>query len=393
MVFDQQTVLAQLPHRKDDSMTQQAQISQSTNAEKAARTPCGALPARDRAAIESMMPRDFYVTGPVGNRIDRKTYYKHFGPLGFVVLFALVWCNLGLVQAQAQGKTSPLATELGKGFASETAMVNGITLHYVRGGNGPPIILIHGFPQDWFEYHSIMPRLAKRFTVIAVDLRGIGGSQATPGGYDAANMAEDVHQLVSALRLERVYIVGHDIGGQVTYALVWRHPQDLRGAMILDSPIPGIAGWDESMSGPGVWHVGFMQVPGLAEKMVGDRPAAYLSYFFGFSKFTPAEEAHYLKAYSTPAQLHAVFEMYRAFPANVKFNAAQLGPNGVPLFLASGDKSPFAAMVPKMAEGLRAAGFTHVQTGVIAGAVHYDVQDQPEAVADLIERYASLHSI
>jgi pimeloyl-ACP methyl ester carboxylesterase len=212
-----------------------------------------------------------------------------------------------------RGAASPLATGLRKDFVSETAAVNGTTLHYVRGGKGPPLMLIHGFPQDWFEYQGIMPRLAKRFTVFAVDLRGIGGSKATAGGYDAANMAEDIDQLAATLKLQHVYVVGHDVGGQVAYALVRRHPQDLRGAMILDSPIPGVAGWDESMSGPAVWHVGFMQVPGLAEKMVAGRQAAYLGYFFGFSKFTPAEQAHYLKAYATPAQLHAMFEMYRAF--------------------------------------------------------------------------------
>jgi pimeloyl-ACP methyl ester carboxylesterase len=82
--------------------------------------------------------------------------------------------------------------------------------------------LIRGFPQDWFEYHAIMPRLAKQFTVIAVDLRGVGGSTATAGGYDAADMAEDVHQLVSTLKLERVYIAGHDIGGMVAYGFVRR---------------------------------------------------------------------------------------------------------------------------------------------------------------------------
>jgi pimeloyl-ACP methyl ester carboxylesterase len=308
---------------------------------------------------------------------------------GLLVLFLLAGCILVLPQVHAQGRPSPLETGLGKDFASETATVNGATLHYVRGGEGSPIILIHGFPQDWFEYQAIMPRLAKHFTVIAVDLRGIGGSKSAPGGYDADNMAEDIDQLAATLKLQHVYLVGHDIGGQVAYALVRRHPQDIRGAMILDSPIPGVAGWDESMSGPAVWHVGFMQVPGLAEKLVAGRQAAYLGYFFGFSKFTPAEQAHYLKAYATPAQLHAMFEMYRAFPANVKVNAAQHGPNDVPLFLTTGDKSPFAAITSKMAEALRAGGFTHVETAVIPGAVHYDVQDQPDATATLIEQHAA----
>jgi pimeloyl-ACP methyl ester carboxylesterase len=373
-------------------MTQLAQMSQNTNAEKVVLTYFGAYPARDGAAIESVMAEDFHFTSPVGNRIDRKTCFEHFGCLGLVALSILVGCNLALAQAQAQGKTSPLATELGKEFASETATVNGITLHYVRGGNGPPIILIHGFPQDWFEYHAIMPRLAKRFTVIAVDLRGIGGSTATAGGYDAANMAEDVHQLVSALKLERVYFVGHDLGGMVTYAFVRRYPQATRGAMILDVPIPGIEGWDEIQGDPSVWHVRFMQVPGLPEKLVAGRQADYLGYFFNFGKFTPSDVAHYVKAYATPAQLHAAFEMYRAFPANAQFNATQRGPNDVPLFFAAGDGSPFAKLVPKIAEGLRANGCTHVETGVIRGSVHYVVEDQPEAVADFIEQYASLHS-
>jgi hypothetical protein len=143
--------------------------------------------------------------------------------LGHLIVFSLsvllAW-GTSLSRAQVRGQMSPLATGLGKEFASESATVNGITFHYVRGGKGPGVILIHGFPQDWFEYHVIMPRLAKRFTVIAVDLRGVGGSTAMQGGYDAANMAEDVHQLAAALKLERAYIVGHDIGGMVAYAFV-----------------------------------------------------------------------------------------------------------------------------------------------------------------------------
>jgi pimeloyl-ACP methyl ester carboxylesterase len=282
------------------------------------------------------------------------------------------------------------AAALGKEFTFETAAVNATTLHYVRGGEGPPLILIHGFPQDWFEYHEIMPHLAKRFTVIAVDLRGIGGSTATWGGYDAANMAEDVYQLVSALKLERVYIVGHDIGGMVAYAFVRRYPQAMRGVMILDQVIPGIEGWDEVQCSPAVWHMQFMQIPDLPEKLVAGRQADYLGYFLSFGKFTPSEVAHYVHAYATPAQLRAALEMYRAFPANVRFNQAQRGPNEVPLFLAAGDGSPFAKLVPKIAGGLRTSGFTSVETGLIPDSVHYLVADQPKAVADLIERYASI---
>lgn len=267
--------------------------------------------------------------------------------------------------------------------------MNGISLHYVRAGNGPALILIHGFPQDWYEFHAIMPRLAIRFTVIAVDLPGIGGSTGKPGGYDAATMAEAVYQLVSKLKLKHIYIVGHDIGGHVAYAFARRYPQVTHGAMILDTPIPGIAGWDEIQRAPFMWHMHFMQVPGLAEKLVDGRQADYFHYFFRGGKFTPDEEAHYVEAYRTPAQSHAVFEIYRAFPENASFNQSHRGPDDVPLFYGTGAESPFARYIPEIAEGLRADGWTHVETGVVAGAGHYLVEDRPEAVAMLIEQYAS----
>jgi pimeloyl-ACP methyl ester carboxylesterase len=312
--------------------------------------------------------------------------------LVFIASSVLLGWNTTLSQAQGQGQMSSMATGLGKEFVSQTASVNGITLHYVRGGKGPVVILIHGFPQDWFEYHAIMPRLAKQFTVVAVDLRGVGGSTGTSTGYEAANLAEDLHQLATALKLERVYLVGHDIGGMVAYAFVRRYPQATRGAMILDVPLPGIEGWDEIQGHPAMWHVRFMQVPGLAEKLVAGRQADYFGYFFHFGKFSPSDIAHYVQAYAAPEQLHAVFEMYRAFPANAQFNAGQRERNDVPLFLAAGDGSPFATLIPKMADGLRVNGHTHVETGSIGGSVHYVIEDQPEAVSDLIERYASLHS-
>jgi pimeloyl-ACP methyl ester carboxylesterase len=308
---------------------------------------------------------------------------QRFRNLGAIALSLLLSGSLALSQAQAQGEA-----QTPPGFASATAKVNGTVLHYVRAGKGPPVILIHGFPQDWSEYRAIMPRLSQRFTVVAVDLRGIGGSAAAAGGYDAANMAEDVRRLAEVLKLERAYVVGHDLGGIVTYAYLRRYPQTLRGAMILDAPIPGIAGWDEAISGPGVWHVGFMQVPGLAEKLVPGRQVDYLGYFYDMGKFTAAERAYHLRSHASRAQLHAAFEMYRALPDDAKFNAAQTASNDVPLVFAAGEKSPFASLVPKFAEGFRANGLSRVETATIPGAVHYVVADQPEAVVALIERYA-----
>ena len=184
-----------------------------------------------------------------------------------------------------------------------------------------------------------MPRLAKRFTVIATDLRGVSGSTSTQGSYDAANMAEDVYQLVLTLKLELLYIVGHDIGGMVAYAFLRRYPEHP---------------WGDDSRSSNSWNL-------------------------NFGKFTQSEVAHSVQSYATSEQLHSAFEMYRAFPANVQFNKTQRDRNEVPLFLAGGAGSPFAKLVPKIAEGLRASGLIRVQTELITDSIHYVVADQPEA--------------
>jgi pimeloyl-ACP methyl ester carboxylesterase len=95
---------------------------------------------------------------------------------------------------------------LGSGFVSDQATVNGTKLHCARVGTGPAIILLHGFPQDWYEWRKTMPLLAKTFTVVAVDLRGVGKSSEAKDGYDAASLAEDIHQRIRQMRLEGGFV-------------------------------------------------------------------------------------------------------------------------------------------------------------------------------------------
>jgi hypothetical protein len=129
--------------------------------------------------------------------------------LGFVGWLVL----MAAAPAAAMDPGSPPA-----GFQSAYARIDGTSLHYVRGGSGPPVILLHGFPEDWVEYRTIMRRLAKRFTVVAVDLPGIGKSAPPKGGYGIPNVAAQIHALAQSLRLQRAYLVGHDVGGHVAYA-------------------------------------------------------------------------------------------------------------------------------------------------------------------------------
>jgi pimeloyl-ACP methyl ester carboxylesterase len=117
------------------------------------------------------------------------------------------------------------ASEISGGFSEKAARVNGVTLNYAIGGAGPAVVLLHGYPQTWYMWRKVMPALAGEYTVIAPDMRGSGGSEAPATGYDKAGLAEDVHQLLVALgHADQVSVVGHDIGGAVSYAYAARAP-------------------------------------------------------------------------------------------------------------------------------------------------------------------------
>ncbi len=322
-----------------------------------------------------------------------------------ITLFAALALALALVagcgrpaglaarDATPAAQNAPVAAEaIPAGFTSETAPVNGTTLHYVAGGQGPALILIHGFPENWSAYAEIMPRLASRFHVVAVDLRGIGGSTPAESGYDAATMAEDVHQLAQTLELDRPYVVGHDIGGGVAYALARLHPDAIRGAMILDVPIAGVDPWDEVKVDPALWHFGFHAAPGLAEELLAGREAIYFDYFLRAAVADPtsisdADIERYARAYSGSGQLAAAMGMYRASTEDERFGTEQRGPLDVPITLVAGEMS-FGPLLPAIAKGLEDAGARSVAVEQVADSGHYVVDEKPAEVAALIERYA-----
>jgi pimeloyl-ACP methyl ester carboxylesterase len=297
--------------------------------------------------------------------------------------------------AEVPSKRIPAkAAALGKGFVSSTANVNGATLHYVRGGAGPAVILVHGFPQDWYAYRKIMPRLAKSFTVIAVDMRGVGRSIAPPGGFDATDVAKDIQQLAQLLKLDRLYVAGHDNGGMIAYTFARLFPDSTRGVMILDSPLPGIEPWEEVKADPSVWHFRFHQTPNLPERLLAGRQFVYFREFFdrlalNRKAISDAEVRHYAKAYAEPAQLRAGLEFYRrGYPAAEKFNASERRPIDVPIVLTGGDHA-MGMLFPRLAQSLRQHGCTNVIVEVVKDSGHWVVDEQPEIVAELIERYAS----
>jgi pimeloyl-ACP methyl ester carboxylesterase len=285
-----------------------------------------------------------------------------------------------------------LVRDLGPGFASERISLPETPLHYVRGGSGPPLILLHGFPEDWSAWSPILPRLARRFDVIAVDLRGIGGSAPASSGFDAATMARDVHALVRRLELERPVLAGHDVGGIVAHGYALLHPEETRGVIFLDSLAPGVDPWDDMKSDPSMWHVGFLQWERAEELLLG-REEVFVRAFTRTwvadpAVITDAEAARYGRAYAGADRLHAALGMYRSFEENERFVASRRAPADVPLVVV-GSELGLGGLLPRMEAGFRAHGWQDVTTELVSGSVHYVLDEEPEAVAEILERYAS----
>lgn len=286
--------------------------------------------------------------------------------------------------------TAPLPAQLEHRFTHQTATVNGVRLHYVIGGQGFPVVLLHGWPQTWYVWRKIMPALAENYTVIAPDLRGLGDSEKTPGGYDAPTLAEDIFALVRALGFQQILLVGHDLGVSVAYAYAAQHREDVERLVILDIPIEGF-GREEFSKKRNIWHFGFFQVPGLAEALVEGREHLLLQWCFSRASnpaaFTPADIDEYVRCYSAPDALRAGFEYYRAFSYNARqFQEYAKHKLHIPSLGLGGEQS--GGSWPLYSLSLLAE---NPSGGIIPQCGHFVAEEQPEALIRRLNAFFSEH--
>jgi pimeloyl-ACP methyl ester carboxylesterase len=221
------------------------------------------------------------------------------------------------------------------GFKNHFAEVNGVRLHYVDGGKGQTILLLPGWPETWWAYHKVMPELASKYRVLAIDIRGMGTSAKPDDGYDKKTMAADVRALVTKLGLQKVHIVGHDIGANVAYSFAANYPEATRSLTMLDVPHPDeeLAKWpllpahgtfndklDENH--PYAWWFAFHQVRGLPEQLLEGRAHLEHNWFFHYlMKDESAIDAHdraiYSSAYATKDAIRAGNAWYQAFSQDI----------------------------------------------------------------------------
>jgi pimeloyl-ACP methyl ester carboxylesterase len=296
------------------------------------------------------------------------------------IVLAFVAC---MISWPAQAQVTPFPAS----FRTEEITANGTTLHVRIGGEGPAVVLLHGYGETGDMWSPLAAELASKHIVIVPDLRGMGLSSQPAGGYDKRTQAADVAGVLDALKITKADLVAHDIGNMVGYAFAAQYPERVSKFVLMDAPLPGIGPWDEILKNPLLWHFRFGG-PDM-ERLVAGRERIYLDRFWNeFSadpkKFSEASREHYAKLYARPGAMRAGFAQFAAFDRDARDNQMLLakGKLRMPVLAIGGDKS----FGPTMAAVMRFAA-TDVHELTISNAGHWLMEEQPEATVAAVRAF------
>src|SRR5467141_5285537 len=273
-------------------------------------------------------------------------------------------------------------------IVSRSAEAEGVKLHYLTAGQGPAVILLHGYTQTSRMWKPIIPLLAKKFTVIAPDLPGIGDSGIPADNkIDMITAAKQIHDLVRSLKIEKARVVGHDIGLMVAYAYAAQFPAETEKLAVMDAFLPGVAGWEPIYNAPNIWHFRFNgEYP---EKLVKGRERIYFDYFwnvFAADKTRSIPEADrkaYTEAYSKPGRMSAAWAYFASWPQLAK-EFAQLSQTKLtmPVLSIGGEKS----LGNELAEQMKLVA-TDVTVVVLKDTGHWILEERPKETTDALIKF------
>ncbi len=273
-------------------------------------------------------------------------------------------------------------------FHLRDIVTNGTTIYVRVGGQGPAVLLIHGFGDTGDMWAPLAARLMKDHTVIVPDLRGMGLSAHPAGGYAKKNQALDMAGVLDALKIDKVELVTHDIGNMVGYAFAVQYQPRVTRWAAMDAPLPGIGDWDTITRDPRLWHFNF-RGPDV-ERLVAGRERIYLDRFYNELSANPKAidqqtRNHYAALYARPHAMHDAFEQFAAFSQDAIDNKAMLAQFGklkIPVLAIGAEKSFNTAMATE----IRFVA-SDVTTDVVANSGHWLMEEQPAATIDAIASF------
>ena len=266
-------------------------------------------------------------------------------------------------------------------FTSRYVDTGDLRQHVVTGGEGPPLLLVHGWPQTWYAWRLVMPDLARDFQVIAPDQRGIGLSGRPKDGYDTATLAGDLAALMDALGHERFAVAGHDTGMWIGYALAADHPGRVARLAVAETPLPGVSPspplFAVARLNNALWHFTFNRLAEVNDQLVTGREEIYFGWQFATKaakKLPGYAVRHYIDALTDPEALHASFAIYRALDATIAQNQERKERRLTLPILAIGGQYSLGEQI---ADTMKLAA-DDVQALVIPGCAHWVAEETPE---------------
>jgi len=273
------------------------------------------------------------------------------------------------------------------GFVMRDIATNGVSIHVRSGGSGPAVLLLHGYGETGDMWIPLAAALARDYTVIVPDLRGLGLSSKPTGGFDKKTQADDVGGVLTALGVAKADVVAHDIGNMVAFQFAARYPQRVRRLVLIDAPVPGVGPWEEILKNPLLWHFRFGG-PDM-ERLVAGRERIYLDRFWNeFSaspeRFSEAAREHYARLYALPGAMHSGFAQFAAFDQDAIDNRAFMARDRLKMpVLAVGGQKSFG---PMMATVVR-AGADDVSEGIVPDSGHWIMEENPGATVQLVREF------
>ena len=268
--------------------------------------------------------------------------------------------------------------------SEKSATVNGVRINYKIAGTGPAVVLLHGYTQTSHMWLPLIPRLSPSYTVIAPDLRGIGGSERTAGGYDKKTMAKDIRELVHHLGHKQVMVVGHDIGLMVAYAYAAQYPDEVSKVILMDAFLPGVGEWTTVWLLRDLWHFHFYGETPLA--LVKGRERIYFEHFWNDfaadrTKSIPERDRKlYAAAYARDDGMRAGFEVFKSFEQDATdFAAFASRKLEMPFLVLTGEKASGTVLIEQTK--LVAVNVTGV---VVKGSGHWLMEEAPGQVIPAI---------
>ena len=293
-------------------------------------------------------------------------------------------------QASKDGACRAPASPTLAGFTQGSVSIPGDSLHFVIGGSGPVLVLLHGWPMTWWEWNTVMPALAKTHRVLAFDLPGLGNSTVpTDGGFTTADAATRIHEALAALGFGNVSILAHDLGVNIGYAYARLYPQSVQRLMVLDSELNGF-GLEAAFSFSFHFLLN-MAPPPTPENIINNRLAevTYLNYLYSFAAkadaITNQDKNIWYGDYSCPNIREAGYNYYRAFSDDATFDTKTATPKLTIPVVAMGGEDSFGTGV--------ADSFANVDSDVHAvvapGSGHYIPEEDPGFVIECANLFFS----